>query len=464
MSLKEYRKKRDFEKTNEPKGKKEKAKKENLRFVIQYHQSRTKHYDFRLEHQGVLLSWAVPKGLSQDPKVKRLAIHVEDHPLDYISFKGTIPKGNYGAGKVEIYDEGTYMPLKNMTSGLKHGHLRVMLKGKRVQGVWSLIRSKDEQWLLIKEKEEENIKQIKNPFQKCDVMLATLTNQIPTKNYLFEMKYDGYRIVSYIEGKKVKMMTRNHLDYTSKFPHICRYFASLHHSMVVDGEIVAFDEKGRSDFSLLQECIKENPERISYVIFDILALDGKDLREEPLMKRKKILEKTMKDFPNFLLYSDHIIGHGKECFAYAFEMGMEGIIAKQVDSTYQEKRSTDWLKIKCYQRQEFIVLGYKVSSKNPDLSALLVGYYQNQQVVYAGKVGTGFTETQRKELRKMLHQIEVKKSSISSVKEKNIHWVKPKKVIEVQFAEWTKQRLLRQASFIGIREDKDAKDVNFEKK
>lgn len=465
MSLKEYRKKRDFKKTNEPKGKtKAETKKNALRFVIQYHQSRTKHYDFRLEHQGVLLSWAVPKGLSQDPKMKRLAIQVEDHPLDYISFKGTIPQGNYGAGKVEIYDEGTYIPLKNMTSGLKHGHLRVMLNGTRFQGVWSLIHSKNEQWLLIKEKEEENTNQTKNPFQKCNVMLATLTNQIPTQNHLFEIKYDGYRILSYIEGKKVKMMTRNHLDYTAKFPHISRYFASLHHTMVVDGEIVVFDEKGRSDFSLLQECIKKKPERISYVLFDILALDGKDLRQEPLVKRKKILETTMKDFPDFLHYSGHVIGHGKESFAYAFEMGMEGIIAKQINSTYQEKRSTDWLKIKCYQRQEFIVLGYIVSSKNPDLSALFVGYYQNQQIVYAGKVGTGFTETQRKELRKMLHQIEVKKPVIPSSKEKNVHWVKPKKVVEVQFAEWTKQHLLRQASFIGIREDKNAKDVTFEKK
>lgn len=465
MSLKEYRKKRDFTKTNEPKGKQKKEEKKNsLRFVIQYHQSRTKHYDFRLEHQGVLLSWAVPKGLSFDPKIKRLAIQVEDHPLDYISFAGKIPQGNYGAGKVEIYDQGTYIPLKRVTSGLKHGHLRIMLEGKRFQGIWSLIRKEDTKWLLIKEKDENIKKQIKNPFQKCDAMLATLTDQIPTRDYLFEIKYDGYRILSYVEGKKVKMMTRNHQDYTKKFPHIYRYFSSLNQTMVLDGEIVALDKKGRSNFSLLQTCIKENPEQVVYVLFDILALDGKDLRQEPLVKRKKILKNIMKNFPDFLLYSEHVIDHGKESFAYAFEMGLEGIIGKQIHSPYQEKRSTDWLKIKCYQRQELIILGYMTSSKNPDLSALLLGYYQDQQLVYAGKVGTGFTQTERKELQKMLRQIEVKKTPIPSNKEKNVHWVKPKKIVEVQFAEWTKQHLLRQASYLGLREDKEIKDVIFEKK
>lgn len=465
MSLKEYRNKRDFSRTKEPKGtKKKNAPKKKMRYVIQYHQSRTPHYDFRLEHQGVLLSWAVPKGLSTDPKDKRLAIHVEDHPLDYISFTGTIPQGNYGAGQVTIFDEGTYRPIKSIATGLKKGHIQFILDGKRLHGIWSLIHMKENQWLIVKEKEEKQEKPKRNPFQQCDVMLATLTDEIPTQDHVFEIKYDGYRILTYVEGQKVKMMTRNQKDYTRHFSSIASYFATLNRSMVVDGEIVAFDHHGRSNFSLLQESMKNKKNDLSYVLFDILALDGKDLRKEPLIKRKKILEKVMKDFPDFLLYSQHVMDHGKESFEYAMEQQMEGIMAKNIHSTYQEKRSTDWLKIKCYQRQEMIVIGFTTSLKNPDLSALLLGYYQEKQLVYAGKVGTGFRQEERKEWRKKLNRIIRKKALVSNVPEKNVYWIRPQIVIEVQFAEWTRDHLLRQASLIGIRKDKEAKDVVLETK
>ncbi|MBR6779221.1 MAG: non-homologous end-joining DNA ligase [Clostridia bacterium] len=471
MALKEYNKKRDFTKTNEPKGKTTTSKNKALRFVIQYHQARAKHYDFRLEYNGVLLSWAVPKGLSLNPKDRRLAVHVEDHPVDYIDFEGIIPKGNYGAGSVEIYDKGFYLPSFDIEKGLKKGHLKFVLSGEKLKGEWSLVKIDEKNWLIIKSEDEFAVnkkskqKTIKNPFDQCDAQLATLSKTIPTgNNWIFEIKYDGYRILSFVENGKVKMFTRNKLDYTKKFDSIAKSLKKIDQdAFVVDGEIVSFDETGKSNFGLLQQNIKDGKNNFHYVIFDLIALNGKDLRTLPLIERKKELEKILAKADDNLVYSTHIVGKGKESFALAKEKQLEGIMAKKIDSTYVGKRTDDWLKIKCYLRQEFVIIGYTTTEKNQLLSALLLGYYDDKKLKFIGKVGTGFDAVQRKNLNQKFKYIE---SKISPLKEdlniKNVKWLKPTLVAEIQYAEITKDGLLRQPSFIGLRVDKNAKNVHLE--
>lgn len=466
MTLNEYNKKRNFNETKEPKGKTSKTKQN--RFVIQYHEARAKHYDFRLEYNGVLLSWAVPKGLPNNEKQKRLAVHVEDHPVDYITFEGTIPKGEYGAGTVEIFDKGTYVQINDFKKGLKESKLKFYLQGEKLQGVWTLIKKDEKNWFIIKCKDEylleaKNLN--KNPFDKVDVELALLSSVIPKGNdWLFEIKYDGYRIVAFIEPKKVVLKTRNSNDYTTKFTSISdslkKHFKI---SAILDGEVVVFDKDGKSDFSSLQQSIKSTKEDFAYVIFDILALNGQDLRDLPLIKRKELLKEVLKNAPTNLMYSEHIIGHGKECFNLAKKKGLEGIVAKNINSKYKAARIGDWLKIKCYLRQEFVVCGYTTSSNNKLLSSIVVGYYDGKKLINAGKVGTGFTEKQKEELNSLFKKLITKKETISNAPKGTI-FLKPKLVAEIQFAELTKDRVLRQPSFIGLREDKDAKQVVLESK
>ena len=474
MSLKKYKEKRDFNKTSEPEGKIERKKGKNLRFVIQYHKATTTHYDFRLEWQGVLLSWAVPKGVSYNTKVKRLAVKVEDHPLDYINFKGIIPKGNYGAGTVEIFDKGTYIPLLDFEEGLKKGHLKFFLKGKECKGEWSLVKTDEKNWILIKGKDEfASDKKViktenkKNPFKKISPKLASLKEDIPSgKNWLFEIKYDGYRIIAYKENGKVKMLSRNFTDYTLKFKSLCNSIKTLvkDSPMVLDGEVVVFDENGKSDFGLLQQNIKSKKNNFAYVVFDILAFNGEDLTNKPLIERKEILKKVMENCPSNLVFSSFVIGKGKESFSLAKKLNLEGIVAKEINSKYNEKRDADWLKIKCYKRQEFVIGGYTTTDKNKNLSAILVGYYEKNKLIYAGKVGTGFNEKSKKELNKLFKNYVVTKCPFSNKEEdfNSAIWLKPTLVAEVQFAELTKENLLRQPSFIGLREDKSPKQVVLE--
>lgn len=467
MSLKIYNEKRNFCSTNEPEG--TVCQNDANRFVVQYHQARAKHYDFRLEYEGVLLSWAIPKGLSQDPKMRRLAVMVEDHPVDYIDFEGVIPKGNYGAGSVEIFDKGIYLPLEDFKKGLKKGHIRFVLNGQKYKGAWALIKIDEKNWLIIKQEDEytfkEKTKSEKNPFKKCSLQLATLTKKIPTgREWLFEIKYDGYRIVSYVENDNVKMLTRNNKDYTSKFKDIKESLKKMKQtSFVVDGEVVSFDSKGRSDFGLLQKKLKVGQGEIYYVIFDLLALNGEDLRELPLLERKKKLKLLFAKADNKLIFSSFVVGKGKESMTLALENNLEGIIAKKINSKYQGERNEDWLKIKCYSRQEFVVAGYSTSDKNPVLSAVLLGYYNNRDFVYVGKVGTGFSEEQKKSLRKKFAKYETKDCPFcKDLKLKNVVWLKPSLVAEVQFVEFTKEKLLRQPSFIAMREDKKPLEVKLE--
>lgn len=467
MSLKEYNKKRDFDKTLEPKG--EKVKTSFNRFVVQYHQARAKHYDLRLEHNGVLLSWAVPKGLSYNPNDKRLAVHVEDHPIDYINFEGIIPKGNYGAGSVEIFDKGQYIALEDMSKGLKKGHIKIFLNGKKLKGAWSLFKTDEKNWLAVKLNDEFVNKgskkhSVKLPFVFSGVELATLTNQVPSgKNWIFEIKYDGYRIMAFKESLKLNLFTRNKMDYTDKFKSISKALKDIDaKSFVLDGEIVCFDELGRSNFGMLQQSIKQNNDNFHYVIFDLLALNGEDMRSLPLTERKAKLERLLYNANSCLIYSSHV-ENGKECFEFAKKHNLEGIIAKKKDSIYTHNRTEDWLKIKCFLRQEFVIAGYTRSSKNQLFASLLLGYYDNKDLVYVGKVGTGFSDKLKDELHNKFQDIIRKTSSFKrNIKEKNVVWLTPILVAEIQFAELTRDNLLRQASFVGLRQDKKAKDVKLE--
>ena len=472
MSLKKYNDKRNFEKTSEPRGKVKGSKTKKLKFVIQHHRATADHYDLRLEHNGVMLSWAVPKGLPETLNAKRLAVMVEAHPLDYANFEGVIPKGNYGAGVVEIFDKGYYVQTEDFDEGLKKGSLKFFLQGKNLQGEWKLIRTDEKNWLILKiddkfaKKQEKIIKKPKNPFKNTPVMLATLTDKIPTgKDWMFEIKYDGYRITAYKEGKTVKLFSRNGNDYTKKFSSIADSLSKIAKDIpfVLDGEVVVFNKNGASDFGLLQQSIKSGGNNCSYVVFDLLALNGKDLRLTPLLERKEHLQNLIAGADKNILFSTHILGNGKKCFKTAKDLNLEGIVAKKVDSKYESKRSEDWLKIKCYKRQEFVIVGYQVSDKNKVLSAILVGYYSGKKLIFAGKIGTGFSDDVRKELVEKFKSIKSEKCYLSQDIKIKANWLKPELVAEIQYVEFTKENVLRQPSFVGLRTDKKAKDIVLEK-
>lgn len=464
--LGEYHKKRKFSATPEPVGKVKKSKKK--RFVVQLHRARAKHYDFRLEHRGVLISFAVPKGLSLNPKDKRLAVMVEDHPVDYIDFEGIIPKGNYGAGTVEIFDTGTYMPLENMVQGLKNGHLKVFLEGQKLRGVWALVKMEDNNWLVIKDNDdyvETQPKKVKKlPFKEISPQLATLSEDLPTgKDWVFEIKYDGYRSLAFAQNGKVKIYSRNGLDYSKKFAQITKSLEKLDaNNFVLDGEIVVFDSSGKSDFGLLQDAIKSGQNTLVFVVFDLLALDGQDLRQNTLLKRKKRLEMLVfKAEPN-IVYSQHVT-QGKKALEFAQKNALEGIVAKKTTSVYLGTRNQDWLKIKCSKRQEFVVAGFTTTEKNQVLSAILVGYYQNKDLVFVGKVGVGFSEEDKGLLYKKFKR-HIRKTSpfVNEKRIKNAVYLSPKFVAEIAYAEITKDGRLRQPKFLGLRQDKNPKSVVLE--
>lgn len=498
--LSEYNQKRNFINTDEPVGKPEESD-ELLRFVIQHHMARREHYDLRLEWNGVLLSWAVPKGPSFCTKDKRLAVQVEDHPLDYRNFEGTIPKGEYGGGTVMLWDEGTWEPTSNVDEGLSAGSLKFILHGRRLKGKWALVRLKAKEgeakdnWLLLKDKDEyaqadrgilaystsvrsgrtmveiesgESDKVVKNPFDSTDIQLAKLVTTIPTgEDWLYELKYDGYRIVAFVEGNTVRLITRNGNDFTSRFQSIANTLLdwAAGRAMVLDGEMAVTDEGGKTDFQALQNYMK-NPRAhsLSYIVFDLLALDGVDLRGQRLTQRKEKLLTLMQDAPKNLHYSRHIEGNGKESFNAACALGMEGIIGKKADSLYSGTRNGDWIKLKCERRQEFVIGGYTLTDKKASgVSALLLGVYDNGQLIYAGRAGSGISESEAKELSAKFQSIIRSDSPFKDPPKARsgeaITWLDPKLVAEVRFAEWTKEDLLRQASFKGLRVDKDPKTI-----
>jgi len=521
MPLKKYRKKRDFKKTTEPYGDKKKSRKQERLFVVQKHAAKHLHYDFRLEYKGTLLSWAVPKGPSLDPANKRLAVHVEDHPLSYGDFEGTIPKGEYGGGSVMVWDLGTWE--EETDNGYKNGILTFTLHGHKLKGKWKLIQIKQDpkNWLLIKVQDKyaknkndyditvekplsvatgrnmdqiaknttpknkkktqkkSNTALIKKILKKFDLkkskfpdtvkpQLATLVDKAPASDHwLHEIKYDGYRLLCHI-NQKIKMLTRGQLDWANKFKPLVADVEQLNlNETILDGELVAIDENKSSNFQQLQNAIhSQHTENLIYYVFDILYYEGYDLRALPLIERKKILKALLPKTDLAIQYSDHIIGNGQTVYEKACDLSYEGIISKEIQSPYLQKRTKNWLKVKCMGRQEFLVCGFtQAQGSRAYFGSLILGYYDNKNVLrYAGHVGTGFNATSLKEINTQLQKLKTKICPFkTAVKEPNLaSWVKPKLVIEVEFREWTSEEILRHPSFKGIRLDKPAVNVNKE--
>lgn len=566
MPLAEYRRKRHFTTTPEPKGKVRRRKAAALAFVVQKHDATRLHYDFRLELDGVLKSWAVPKGPSYDPHEKRLAVEVEDHPLEYADFEGTIPQGQYGGGTVAVWDHGTWQAEGDARLGYRQGKLKFHLNGEKLKGGWTLVRmprrAKDraDNWLLIKERDEtarpldefdvteaqpasvvtgrmlseiardndrvwsgNGASKVKKPATKTAaksaaktkrgtiakktprvkkasrtkktsrrgvkraakddlpgrpakmpdkivLQLATLVKKPPEgSQWLHEIKFDGYRILCRIEGGRARLITRGDQDWTGRMSTIAAAAGKLGvESAVLDGEVVALLPNGVSSFQALQNAFQENRQAaLVYYVFDLLYLDGHDLRSAALEKRKSILADVLghETSRGVIRFAEDIDESGEQFFAEACRVGLEGIISKRRDRPYLGGRGYDWVKIKCVRREEFVIGGFTdPEGARHGLGALLVGYYRaDRQLVYAGKVGTGFNDRLLVELRKRLDGMSQDKSPFvdfpARLKPRKAHWVRPELVGQVEFSSWTDDGRLRHPSFQGLREDKPAASV-----
>jgi bifunctional non-homologous end joining protein LigD len=598
MALEEYKRKRRFQDTPEPPPKVE--KKSQHRFVVQKHHASHLHYDFRLEMEGVLKSWAVPKGPSLDPADKRLAMHVEDHPVSYFDFEGIIPEGNYGAGTVMVWDVGTWEPLGNASEMLKKGDLKFRLNGKKLKGEFVLAHmkarrpgSKGNEWLLIKKKDEavkpgfdidkldwsvltkRSLEKIaedegsrewqsnrkaapsktgkdswladsivkadrkkstksttetqrnrakegktprtataakrngkkatgKKPAKSSDAapaqlpgvpgahraampsiirpMLATLTDHpFSSDEWLYEIKWDGYRSIVFLDGSDVRLVSRNQNEMTSLYPELQDIATHVKAKQaVLDGEIVAFDEEGRPSFSLMQQRagIRSGIKRsrpnsaipVLYYVFDLLFLDGYDLMKVDLEKRKEILKSIISE-SDILKYSDHFIGEGEKLFAAAKEKSLEGIVAKRRTGCYVQKRSREWLKMKITMRQECVIGGYTdPRGSREHFGSLILGLYDDKgRLIHIGHAGSGFTEATHEAMWEKLRKIEVPKSPFFGKVEatRRPHWLSPELVAEIKFTEWTHEGQsgaikMRAPVFQGLRFDKSPRECRFE--
>ncbi len=538
MGLKEYRAKRDFKKTTEPRG--GTASSAGGRYVIQKHDASRLHYDFRLELDGVLKSWAVPKGPSLDPGDKRLAVEVEDHPLEYGNFEGTIPQGEYGGGTVMLWDRGQWFPENDPHEGLAKGSLKFRLAGKRLKGSWALVRIRGREsggknnWLLIKHRDNEAAKKFKwnedrvksissgrsmdeiaggrsrvwksnRPEKKAvkkkrvsapaeprraaapaadlnalpgarkapmpDDFKPQLCHLVDTSpegdKWIHELKFDGYRLLAFVKNGAVHLITRGNKDWTDKFKPIADALNRLAvDAAIFDGEVCAVRDDGRTDFQALQNAFKEKDTRgLVYFLFDLVYCNGYDLSATPLLHRKKALQQILAGAgkKSTLRYSDHIQGRGHEVFSNACRTHLEGIVSKKIDSAYEQRRSWNWVKVKCSYRQEFVIGGFtEPEGARTDFGALLVGIHDRKsgKLLYAGNVGTGFDAKLLRQLGARMRKLAREKSPFADLaRAPHVTWIEPQLVGEVRFSEWTRDGRLRHPSFQGLREDKPAREV-----
>ncbi|MFL6768517.1 MAG: DNA ligase D [Sphingomicrobium sp.] len=517
LDIETYNRKRDFAKTREPRGRRLKGKGDS--FVVQKHDASRLHWDFRLELDGVLKSWAVPKGPSLDPDDKRLAVRTEDHPLDYGEFEGVIPKGEYGGGTVMLWDRGRWEPEpgKDPSRTIEEGHLHFTLEGERMKGEWVMFRLKprpgerQEPWMLKKVDDEfakpeegdalvehcvtsvstdRSMAEIaagtdvwrsnrggrKGGWQKRKAQagppefqapqLATLVDAIPTGNdWLHEYKYDGYRLVISTAGGAATAWTRKGNDWSDKFRSIVRAAAKLPAGCLIDGEAVALDKKGKPSFQLLQSTLKGGDADLAFYAFDLLVDQGEDITKLPNIERKERLAALLKAVSPPILYGDHVVGKGEKLFEAICKEGGEGIISKKAKAGYSGERSRNWLKIKCIQRQEFVIVGWQDSDKRHGFRSLHLGVRDGGKLRYAGKVGTGFDTKMIHDLSDRMRPLEVSDPPLEIPRSarRGSHWIEPRLVGEVAYTEFTSDGILRHPSFIALREDKPAREVVLEK-
>jgi bifunctional non-homologous end joining protein LigD len=552
MGLQTYKKKRDFNRSPEPAGKVARSS-TGRQFVVQKHDASQLHYDFRLELDGVLKSWAVPKGPCLDPSVKSLAIRVEDHPLDYADFEGVIPEGEYGGGTVMVWDAGIWEPEGDPQRDYKKGRLKFRLEGEKLNGSWALVQMHGDagdggkNWLLIKHDDEAA-----RPRRKYDVLkklpqsvatdrtmdeiaaakdsvwssngkaaskktadakraarsrsgtssqdrakgtppvdpsklpgarrarqpasfkpqLAVLGSTPPTGDeWVHEIKFDGYRMLAEFSRGKVRLVSRNGNDWSHRFPTVVAACEEMPvEQAILDGEIVSLDEQGLSDFQQLQNQLKRGEDRsLAFYLFDVPYLAGYDLTKAPLLERKELLEQLLarQSQDGVIRYSEHIAAEGADVLQEACKGGLEGIISKRIDGAYQQARSPAWRKSKCTKRQEFVIGGYtKPTGSRIGFGALLLGYYDDGELCYCGRVGTGFTNQSLRDLHRELKSLRTDspafKAPPTGADSRGVTWVKPKLVAEVEFTEWTDEGLLRHPSFQGLREDKPPQQIKRE--
>jgi bifunctional non-homologous end joining protein LigD len=514
LDIETYNQKRDFTKTKEPKGRRLKGKGDS--FVVQKHDASRLHWDFRLELDGVLKSWAVPKGPSLNPGENRLAMRTEDHPLDYGSFEGTIPAGEYGGGTVMLWDHGRWIPHpdKDPRKTLEEGHLHFTLEGERMKGEWVMFRlkpkpgEKTEPWMLKKvsddfanpengtELVDEGVTSVTTGRTMAEIasgsdvwrsnragqkggrakkksteapppfrqpQLATLVDDIPPgSNWLFEYKYDGYRLLLATGAGAATAWTRNGKDWSDKFRALVKAASKLPPGCLIDGEAVALDDDGRPNFQLLQSTLQEQRgANLAFFAFDLLVDRGEDITRLPNIERKDRLKTLLGGVRPPILFGDHVIGQGEDLFREICKQGGEGLIAKRADAPYRAERSKNWLKVKCIQRQEFVIIGWSESDKRRGFRSLLLATRDGRKLTYAGKVGTGFNAALIEDLMERMEELAVDKSAVEVPRadRKGAHWIKPKLVAEINFAEFTSDGVLRHPSFIALREDKPATDV-----
>ncbi len=504
QKLDTYRAKRSADRTTEPFSS---SRSPGQRFVVQLHAARARHYDFRLELDGVLKSWAVPKGPSPNPKDKRLAVHVEDHPVEYVDFEGVIPQGNYGAGAVIVWDRGRWIPLKDPAEGLESGKLLFELRGYKLRGKWTLVKIKrgEKDWLLIKER-DQHVKEVGTESYPADSilsgrtveevdsaeapgepiretleelgarrrkvvasavrpMLAKAGTAFSDPKWVYELKYDGYRLLAHKSADTVTLYSRAGHDFTETFPEIADVIRSLpFDEFIIDGEVIVHDAQGLPSFSRLQKrgrlkrridvdrAAVEYP--ATFHVFDLIAFEGFDLRALTLIDRKEALQRLLPSVGP-LRFSEHIAEQGEAMFGHVQKMGLEGIVAKRADSRYVSRRSADWVKVNAEKSDDFVVLGYTPRrGSQPDFGSLLLGQYRGGERVFVGKVGTGFSDDEHDSFARALTDAQTDSAPEGAPTTGDLCWVKSDIVIQAKFKERTEQGLLRQPAFLRVREDK----------